>query len=316
MLDLFAGTGAIGFEAASRGAARVVSVEAQREIAHGDRRSRQRYGRRRRRLTVFPAPAERALYRLEGPFDIVYLDPPYADPGPAPGLPPVARAQVIGPRRAGRLRASGQANLAADTRVSLGSRRSLRRCRARLPFTGKLNNGKLERVTRAIYPGSFDPPTNGHLDVIERAARCFGELIVAVVVNPQKRAPMFSLAERESMLRESCARLSQRASRAFSRSLSRLRQIRESRRDRKGSARRLRFRERDVGGDDEPVALRRRHAFLMSDQRYSFVSSSLVKEVFFLGGDVAALVPKPVLAVMAAKRPTCNGGSNVGLSRP
>ncbi|MGB6520643.1 MAG: adenylyltransferase/cytidyltransferase family protein, partial [Candidatus Cybelea sp.] len=60
-------------------------------------------------------------------------------------------------------------------------------------------------MTRAIYPGSFDPPTNGHLDVIERAARCFGELIVAVVVNPQKRAPMFSLEEREAMLGESCA---------------------------------------------------------------------------------------------------------------
>ncbi len=45
------------------------------------------------------------------------------------------------------------------------------------------------RATRAVYPGSFDPPTNGHLDVIERAARCFGELMVAIVVNPQKRDP-------------------------------------------------------------------------------------------------------------------------------
>jgi pantetheine-phosphate adenylyltransferase len=66
-----------------------------------------------------------------------------------------------------------------------------------------LTNGKLERVTRAVYPGSFDPPTNGHLDVIERAAECFGELIVAIVVNPQKRTPMFSLQEREDMLKAS-----------------------------------------------------------------------------------------------------------------
>ncbi|HEY1868308.1 MAG TPA: adenylyltransferase/cytidyltransferase family protein, partial [Candidatus Cybelea sp.] len=68
-----------------------------------------------------------------------------------------------------------------------------------------MTNGKLLRVTRAVYPGSFDPPTNGHLDVIERAARCFGELVVAIVVNPQKRAPMFSLEEREEMLNASVA---------------------------------------------------------------------------------------------------------------
>jgi 16S rRNA (guanine966-N2)-methyltransferase len=81
VLDLFAGTGAIGFEAASRGAARVVSVEAQRETAHAIEEAARNLGVEDV-VTVFPAPAERALYRLEGPFDIVYLDPPYADPVP------------------------------------------------------------------------------------------------------------------------------------------------------------------------------------------------------------------------------------------
>ncbi|HEY1884132.1 MAG TPA: 16S rRNA (guanine(966)-N(2))-methyltransferase RsmD [Candidatus Cybelea sp.] len=81
VLDLFAGTGAIGFEAASRGAARVVSVEAQREIAQAIEGAAKDLGVDGV-VTVFPAPAERALYRLEGPFDIVYLDPPYADPLP------------------------------------------------------------------------------------------------------------------------------------------------------------------------------------------------------------------------------------------
>jgi 16S rRNA (guanine966-N2)-methyltransferase len=81
VLDLFAGTGAIGFEAASRGAARVVSVESQREIAQAIEEAAKDMGVDGV-LTVFPAPAERALYRLEGPFDIVYLDPPYADPVP------------------------------------------------------------------------------------------------------------------------------------------------------------------------------------------------------------------------------------------
>ncbi|HEY6485640.1 MAG TPA: 16S rRNA (guanine(966)-N(2))-methyltransferase RsmD [Candidatus Cybelea sp.] len=81
VLDLFAGTGAIGFEAASRGAARVVSVEVQREIAQAIEGAAKDLGVDGV-VTVFPAPAERALYRLEGPFDIVYLDPPYADPVP------------------------------------------------------------------------------------------------------------------------------------------------------------------------------------------------------------------------------------------
>ena len=81
VLDLFAGTGAIGFEAASRGASRVVSVEGNREIAQQIEEAAKELGVPEV-LTVFPAPAERALYRLEGPFDIVYLDPPYSDPVP------------------------------------------------------------------------------------------------------------------------------------------------------------------------------------------------------------------------------------------
>ena len=81
VLDLFAGTGAIGFEAASRGAARVVSVEAHRETAHEIEAAAKELGVAGV-LEVVGAPAERALYRIEGPFDIVYLDPPYANEVP------------------------------------------------------------------------------------------------------------------------------------------------------------------------------------------------------------------------------------------
>jgi 16S rRNA (guanine966-N2)-methyltransferase len=81
VLDLFAGTGAIGFEAASRGAASVHSVEAHRETAHAIEEAAKELDIAGR-VTVVAAPAERALYRVEGPFDIVYLDPPYADDVP------------------------------------------------------------------------------------------------------------------------------------------------------------------------------------------------------------------------------------------
>ena len=68
----------------------------------------------------------------------------------------------------------------------------------------KYRDGKARAPTVAVYPGSFDPVTNGHLDIIARAARCFPRLIVAVVANPNK-SPLFSLQERVDLLREVCA---------------------------------------------------------------------------------------------------------------
>lgn len=165
-----------------------------------------------------------------------------------------------------------------------------------------MNDGRIVRAPRAVYPGSFDPPTNGHLDVIERAARYFGELIVAVVVNPQKREPMFTLEEREAMIRESVAHLSNVRVEHFRGLLADyVRSV--------GAA--VIVKGLRVVSDFESemsTALMNRALsdvdtmFLMSDQRYSFVSSSIVKEVFFLGGDVAALVPDPVMKLMTAKR--------------
>lgn len=81
VLDLYAGTGAIGFEAASRGASRVTSVEAHRETAQAIEEAASDLGVDER-VTVVAAPVERALYRIEGPFDIVYMDPPYANDVP------------------------------------------------------------------------------------------------------------------------------------------------------------------------------------------------------------------------------------------
>ena len=158
------------------------------------------------------------------------------------------------------------------------------------------------RVTRAIYPGSFDPPTNGHLDVIERAARCFGELLVAIVVNPQKRAPMFALEEREEMLKASVTGLPNVRVEHFRGLLADY--VRRAAADVIVKGLRVIS---DFESEMSAALMNRSLSdvdtlFLMSDQKYSFVSSSLVKEVYFLGGDVAALVPEPVLRVMAEKR--------------
>jgi len=165
-----------------------------------------------------------------------------------------------------------------------------------------LTNGKPSRNTRAIYPGSFDPPTCGHLDVVERAARCFGELVVAIVVNPQKRQPMFSLDERVAMLKECVAGIPNARVEHFRGLLADYVKAAQADVIVKG----LRV-VSDFESEMSAALMNRSLSevdtfFLMSDQKYSFVSSSLVKEVFFLGGDVASLVPEPVLRVMAAKR--------------
>jgi pantetheine-phosphate adenylyltransferase len=165
-------------------------------------------------------------------------------------------------------------------------------------------NNRSARHPRAIYPGSFDPPTNGHLDVIDRAATCFAELIVAVVVNPQKREPMFTLEERESMIRECVAHLPNVRVEHFRGLLADYVKANQADVIVKG----LRV-VSDFENEMSTALMNRALSdvdtmFLMSDQKYSFVSSSIVKEVFFLGGDVGALVPEPVERLMAAKRDT------------
>lgn len=167
-----------------------------------------------------------------------------------------------------------------------------------------MNNGRLPRTPRAIYPGSFDPPTNGHLDVIERASLIFSELVVAVVVNPQKREPMFTLGERETMICECVGHLPNVRVEHFRGLLADYVKSKESDVIIKG----LRV-VSDFENEMSTALMNRALSnvdtmFLMSDQKYSFVSSSMVKEVFFLGGDVGALVPDPVMRFMSEKRAT------------
>jgi pantetheine-phosphate adenylyltransferase len=146
----------------------------------------------------------------------------------------------------------------------------------------------------AIYPGSFDPITNGHLDLISRGAKLVDLLIVAVLQNASK-APLFSVDDRLDMLRE--------ATREFGNvevdSFHGLLVDYAARRNAKAILRGIRAIS-DYEHELQMTLMNRRlrpetdTIFLMASEAHSFVSSHLVKEVFALGGKVSGLVPKTV----------------------
>lgn len=148
----------------------------------------------------------------------------------------------------------------------------------------------------AIYPGSFDPITNGHLDLIERGARLFDKLIVSVLRNENKQ-PLFSVEEREAMLREVVAGYPNVEVDSFGGLLVDFAARRHATVVLRGIRAisdyeyelQMALMNRRLRPDVETV-------FLMASEAHSFLSSRLVKEVFRLGGNISGLVPAPVEA--------------------
>jgi pantetheine-phosphate adenylyltransferase len=146
----------------------------------------------------------------------------------------------------------------------------------------------------AIYPGSFDPPTNGHLDLIERGSKIFDELMVAISRNPEK-SPLFSLGERRRMLEELTAEFKNVRVDVFDgltvdyaarvKASAMLRGIRAL---------------SDYEYELQMAMMNRRlrpdleTVFMMPAEQYSYLSSRLVREAARLGGDVSGLVPELV----------------------
>jgi pantetheine-phosphate adenylyltransferase len=148
---------------------------------------------------------------------------------------------------------------------------------------------------RAIYPGSFDPLTNGHLDLIERGSKIFDELIVAILRNAEKEPPLFSVAERMDMLEEMVRRYGNVRVDTFEGLLVDY----AARMEAKAVLRGIRAIS-DYEYELRMALLNRKLApqietvFMMPAEAYSYVSSRLVKEVCQLGGSVRDLVPELV----------------------
>ena len=153
----------------------------------------------------------------------------------------------------------------------------------------------------AIYPGSFDPLTNGHLDVIQRAAKLFDRVIVAVAENESKH-PLFTLAERVALVKQAVAKLPNVEADSFSTLLV------EYVAERKAQAIVRGLRAVSDFEFEFQLALMNRKLdekietiFMMPKDTYTFLSSRIVKEIARLGGDVRAFVPPNVQVALKKK---------------
>jgi pantetheine-phosphate adenylyltransferase len=154
----------------------------------------------------------------------------------------------------------------------------------------------------AIYPGSFDPLTNGHVDIIERGANIFDSIIVAILANDEK-TPLFSETERIAIIREVFKGHQNVQVEAFSGLLVDYAQLKKAT---------VLVRGLRAVSDFEyefQMALMNRHlapgletVFMMPDEKYTYISSRLIKEVFTLGGEITGLVPPLVEEKLRGKQ--------------
>ncbi len=157
-------------------------------------------------------------------------------------------------------------------------------------------------MTVALYPGTFDPLTNGHLDLIKRSIRMFDKVVVAIFENPTK-GPLFSVEERRRLIEESTRGLSNIEIDTFSNTLlvfyAKQRQAHVIVRGLRAIADfeyefQMTLMNRRLDEDIETV-------FLMPREEYTYVASRLIKEVAAYGGNVEELVPPPVALALKEK---------------
>jgi len=153
----------------------------------------------------------------------------------------------------------------------------------------------------AIYPGSFDPVTNGHLDVVERARKLFDEVIVAVAHNDEKQ-PLFPLKERLDLLQETVGKIPNVRIAQFEGLLVEFAKVEKAGAVIRGLRAvsdfefefQMALMNRKLNADVETI-------FLMPTEDYTYLSSRIVKEIARLGGDVSAFVPLGVAAALRRK---------------
>lgn len=156
--------------------------------------------------------------------------------------------------------------------------------------------------TTVVYPGTFDPPTNGHLDLIARASKIADKLVVAILRNAEKLSPLFSVAEREEMMREATKEFGNVTVATFDGLMVNFARAQGA----KAVLRGIRAIS-DYEYEFQMAMMNRKLApeletlFMMPAEKYTYVSSRLIKGVYRIGGDVSELVPPLVMERLRSK---------------
>ena len=289
VLDLYAGTGALGIEALSRGCERAVFVEK-------DRAARETISENLRR-TGFGGQAEvvagdvgRVVGRLAGQgrrFDLIFADPPYR----------IGRSEVGGilDRLGALLVPGGRVVIEsgeAPPEDAFGRKGATRRYGG--TFVTVFERSELT-MRVAVCPGSFDPVTAGHLDIIRRAARIFDHIVVAVGANTRKM-PRLSAIERAGLIEKVTADIENVSVEVMEGLL-----VDFAREQGAGAIVKGLRAVSDFESEFEQAQLNRTMSpeietvFIMAASEHSFLSSSAVREISWHGGDVRGLVPDGIL---------------------
>jgi pantetheine-phosphate adenylyltransferase len=157
-------------------------------------------------------------------------------------------------------------------------------------------------TVRAIYPGTFDPLTNGHLDLIARGAKIVDELVVAILRNSEKGTPLFSVPERLEMITEAVAQFPNVSVQTFNGLLVDFARQQGARAVLRGiraiSDYEYEFQMAMMNRKLDPEL---ETLFMMPAEKYTYVSSRLIKGVYRLGGDVSQLIPPLVMERLKSK---------------
>ena len=298
VLDLFAGSGALGLEALSRGAASVTFVESDRAACRTIADNLAKLELTGARVTC--ADAVSAVRRESRQYDLILVDPPYEtwselEPKLAQHLP--------------RLLAPGGLLVVETGR---GPSRGCRFQSARLGGTVRrgLRSSSTRLMITAICPGSYDPVTMGHVDVISRASAIFDRVVVGVVASPRHKTPLFSLDERVDFLKGALADLENVEVDVFSELVVEFARRWQAKAIVKGLRVISDFEwEFQMNQLNRHLAPEIETVYVMASPQVSFVSSSGVKEIAEFGGKVDELVPDAVARRLAEKFPNGRPGA-------
>lgn len=160
-------------------------------------------------------------------------------------------------------------------------------------------------TVKAIYPGTFDPLTNGHLDLIARGSKIVDQLVVAILRNSEKGTPLFTVPEREEMIAEATRSFGNVSVATFDGLLVDFARAQGAKAVLRGiraiSDYEYEFQMAMMNRKLDPAL---ETLFMMPAEKYTYVSSRLIKGVFQLGGDVTGLVPPLVMERLKAKVPS------------